>query len=47
MGNCIYCGNPAGFLRKTHKDCKQKHEQGRSEIVSLVGKVGAEGGDLK
>lgn len=47
MGNCIYCGNSAGFLRKTHKDCKQKHEQGRSEIVSLVGKVGAEGGDLK
>lgn len=47
MGNCIYCGKPAGFLRKTHKECNQKHEQGKSEIVSLVGKVGSEGGDLK
>lgn len=47
MGNCIYCGKPAGFLRKTHKECKQKHEQGKSEIVSLVGRVGSEGGDLK
>jgi len=47
MGSCIYCGKPAGFLRKTHKECKQKHFQGKSEIVSLVGKVGSEGGDLK
>lgn len=47
MGNCIYCGKTVGFLRKAHKKCKQKHEQGKSEIVSLVGKIGAEGGDLK
>ncbi|MDH5368868.1 MAG: hypothetical protein OEW99_02510 [Gammaproteobacteria bacterium] len=47
MGNCIFCGEPAGFLKKTHKECKQRHEQGKSEIVSLVGKVGSEGGDLK
>jgi len=47
MGNCIYCGKPAGFLKKTHKECKQHHELGKSEIVSLVSKVGSEGGDLK
>jgi len=47
MGNCIYCGEPAGFLKKTHKECKQRHEQGKSEIISLIGKVGSEGGDLK
>lgn len=47
MGECIYCGKPAGFLKKAHTECKQKHEQGKSEIVSLVGKVGSEGGDLK
>jgi hypothetical protein len=47
MGNCIYCSKSAGFLRKTHKECKQKHDQGKSEIVSLVSKVGSEGGDLK
>jgi len=32
---------------KTHKECKQRHEQGKSEILSLVSKVGSEGGDLK
>ena len=47
MGNCIYCGEPAGFLRKSHKECKQRRKQGMSEIVSLVGKMGSEGGDLK
>lgn len=46
MGQCIYCGKPAGFLRKTHKECKQKNEKGKSEIISLVGGIGAEGGDL-
>jgi hypothetical protein len=46
VGNCIFCGKPAGFLRKSHKECKHKHEQGKSQIVSLVAKVGAMGGDL-
>lgn len=46
MGQCIYCGKPAGFLKKTHKECKQQHEQGKSEVISLVGKIGPEGGDL-
>ena len=47
MGNCIYCSEPAGFLRRFHKECKQRRKQGMSEIVSLVGKVGSEGSDLK
>ncbi len=47
MGNCIYCGEPAGFLNKAHKECKQQYEQGKSEIVSFVREVGSEGGDLK
>jgi len=47
MGNCVYCGKPAGFLRKKHKECKQCYEQGKHEIISLIGKVGSEGGDLK
>ncbi len=47
MGNCIYCGEPAGFLKKTHKECKQRHKQGISEILSLIRKVGSEGGNLK
>lgn len=47
MGNCIYCGKPAGFLKKSHKECKLRYEKGKNEIISLVGKVGSAGGDLK
>lgn len=25
MGNCTYCGNPAGFLRSSHAECEQQH----------------------
>lgn len=25
MGNCIYCGQPAGFLRSRHSECQDKH----------------------
>ena len=46
MGNCIFCGKPAGFLKQSHKDCRQRHEQGESEIIALVGKVGSQAGDL-
>lgn len=46
MGNCTYCGKPAGFLKKAHKECKQNYEQGKNKVVSLVSKIGAEGGDL-
>lgn len=41
MGNCKYCGKPAGFLRGKHKECEEKHQQqeriiqgGRQLIVS-------------
>jgi hypothetical protein len=41
LGNCKYCGNPAGFLRGKHKECEEKHQQeerviqgGRQLIVS-------------
>ena len=47
MGNCIYCGEPAGFLKRTHLECRQSNKRGRSEIISLVSRVGAKGGDLE
>ncbi len=47
MAECIYCGRPAGFLRKMHKECRQLHEKGKSKIIALVSKVGSEGGDIK
>lgn len=42
MGSCIYCGESAGFLRRKHKKCGQKHEQGKSEVISLVSQVNYE-----
>jgi hypothetical protein len=47
MGNCIYCGEPAGFLKKMHNECKQRHEKGMSEIVAIVTTAGTDGSDLK
>ena len=29
MGACLHCGQPAGFLRKRHRDCEAKHREGR------------------
>jgi len=36
MGTCIYCGEPAGLLRKTHKECKDRFQLGSASIISLV-----------
>jgi len=47
MGNCLFCGGSAGFLKKSHKDCKERHQQGKSEIITLVGKAGLQTSDLK
>jgi hypothetical protein len=34
MANCKYCGEAAGFLRYSHKDCDKKFNEGRSLIAS-------------
>jgi hypothetical protein len=47
MGNCIYCGKPAGFLKKAHKECFEKYEQGKVKIISLVSKIATEGDDIQ
>lgn len=36
MGQCMLCSKPAGFLRKVHKECKKKHESGKTKIISLI-----------
>jgi len=36
MGNCVYCGQDAGFLRKMHDICKEMHEAGQKMITGLV-----------
>lgn len=36
MGDCIYCGKPAGRLRKQHPRCHEIHLQGREQFVANV-----------
>ena len=43
MGNCKYCGKPAGLLRNKHAECEERHQQreriiqdGRAQITSEV-----------
>lgn len=44
MGNCTYCGQPAGLLRYRHKKCEAKRNEGWSHMLavatdSAIGKV--------
>jgi len=32
MANCIYCGRPAGFLRRRHPACEERHKK----VVALM-----------
>ncbi len=45
MGKCIYCGRPAGFLRRYHKECKEKHDRGVEEIKEKVKDFFENGGE--
>ncbi|MGI6113878.1 MAG: hypothetical protein ACOYEJ_07120 [Mahellales bacterium] len=36
MGDCKYCGQPAGFLKKRHKECELAHSKGINEIYSVI-----------
>lgn len=36
MSDCIYCGNPAGFLRKKHKDCEKIYQEGNNNLLKLI-----------
>jgi len=36
MGNCIYCGNAAGFLRKQHSECRQAADNAKKAIGAAI-----------
>lgn len=36
MGTCKYCGNDAGWFSHSHKECKEKHEQGVNDFCTIV-----------
>jgi D-isomer specific 2-hydroxyacid dehydrogenase, NAD binding domain len=46
MGDCKFCGEPAGFLRGAHKECKSQHTDASNKIIALVENIGSNGGDL-
>lgn len=46
MGQCRYCKQSAGFLRSQHGECRERHESGTREIVSLVSEIGTPERDL-
>lgn len=36
MGTCKYCGKDAGWLSRSHKECKEKNQKGISDLSTLV-----------
>jgi hypothetical protein len=39
MGRCIYCERPAGFMRKRHAECYERHNRALSMIPELFTKA--------
>lgn len=39
MGKCKYCGLNAGFLKSKHKDCFEKFQNGKFEIIQEIEKA--------
>ena len=39
MGRCIYCNRPAGFLRKRHPECQERHTRALAMIPDLFSKA--------
>lgn len=36
MGDCIYCGRPAGLMRSRHPDCQNKYDDALCKILDVV-----------
>ncbi len=47
MGNCIYCGQPAGFLRNKHPESARKHDAAWAEILGQAKESAMSGTDLE
>jgi hypothetical protein len=46
MGNCKFCGKPAGFLRSEHAECEQQHENGKRQITAAISEALSPSGSL-
>lgn len=36
MGTCRFCNQSAGMLRKEHRECRHRYEDGRSAAIALI-----------
>jgi len=36
MGQCTYCGKPAGWFRREHPECLAQHDRGRQHISAIL-----------
>jgi hypothetical protein len=36
MGNCMFCGEPAGWLKTAHSTCRQDNDAARTAIVRTI-----------
>lgn len=36
MGNCIYCGQKAGFFKSKHKDCESNYFDSKKKIIENI-----------
>ncbi len=46
MGNCKFCGKPAGFLHTEHTECEQLHENSKKQIVTEISQALSPSGSL-
>ena len=46
MGDCRFCGKPAGFLRKQHGVCADRNERAKESIKTLCVDAALRGADL-
>jgi hypothetical protein len=47
MGDCRYCGEPAGFLRRQHGSCAKKNSRATAAIRDLCVQAALRGDDLE
>ena len=47
MGNCKFCGKPAGFLHSEHTECEQLHENSKKQIVAEISQALSPSGSLE
>ncbi len=45
MGKCSFCGEPAGFLRSEHPECRKRDEGRRAEQDRLLGELERDAAD--